>query len=698
VCKVGGTLARLPLHVQGRISRLVGEIAVASQLWRIYSSSNMDLHPSLGGCYNIRAAPGSGGCREARDGACVRYAEEARAEAKEKLSAGACEEISGGGPNTCKTCRAVIGGVSYCSACNVDSSTESAPVDGQCTTENNECPKKSAGVCTQCDHASFMFQGGCYRTGQDPGQAMCTNAASGVCNAAAAGYFLPPTEHRDNLHQSVIPCGDVEEIAVKDNKKYKGVLHCAQCNTPNPASDTNAVAATCTACEDGYFVASAACTKCHESCLTCEGGNGADKCKSCTANTYFLGAENGQAGKCVSCGDASGSTWKGVDGCLKCTKSTSESTPATCTECQADRYLKDGSPASCVTAATCNTGYFPNDNAGGKKKCLPCSDNNNGGIENCAECSLLPSASGSSTILITCTKCSKNNLSPLKNECMTTCPAGTYETGSINKVCTPCHTSCSSCSDAGESSCTACYPGHVLNKTDSLDTGTCIPECTGKFAENCGANQCTAVLGGSKYCSKCKSGYVPVDGLCVSTTARAPNGCTPSNDGTCSTCTDKYFLQSGGCYLSTAYPGSTLCSQAASGKCTQCANGQTQSSGSCPACPAGCSKCSGSTPSQQCSECLAGYYKSGTKCVKCDTDDSNIKGVPNCISCAPPANNQGSVTCYVTQTPTVDPAGPSANKGGLSSGAIAGISVAVIAVVGGLVGFLCWWFICCGKA
>ena len=83
--------------------------------------------------------------------------------------------------------------------------------------------------------------------------------------------------------------------------------------------------------------------------------------------------------------------------------------------------------------------------------------------------------------------------------------------------------------------------------------------------------------------------------------------------------------------------------------------------------------------------------------MKCDTDDNTIKGVPNCVSCAPPSGS-GPVTCYVTQEPSVNPTDPSVNKGGLSSGVIVGISVAVIVVVGGLVGFLCWWFICRGKA
>ena len=43
-------------------------------------------------------------------------------------------------------------------------------------------------------------------------------------------------------------------------------------------------------------------------------------------------------------------------------------------------------------------------------------------------------------------------------------------------------------------------------------------------------------------------------------------------------------------------------------------------------------------------------------------------------------------------------ASSSANRSALSTGAIAGISVAAVVVVGGLVGFLCWWFVCRGKA
>ncbi|KAE8305263.1 VSP [Giardia duodenalis] len=564
-----------------------------------------------------------------------------------------CEEVTGSDPNTCKTCSAVINGKKYCSQCN-DSGSQSAPTDGKCTADNNECSTKNNGVCTQCAHESFMYKGGCYKKATEPGNTMCETANAGVCTQAKAGYFVPPGADRDNAHQSVIPCGDVEEVLVGNSHKYKGVLHCKVCDAPKAAaSDTNPVPATCTTCEDGFF--GPTCEACQdENCATCAvtGNNKCSKCKGTGTKTYLK-----------------------VDG---------------------------GSTGTCVEASGCTAATFPKVDEQQGNKCAACNSAPDGGIANCATCSLLTQGSRA-TPLVTCLTCEQNKyLTPEKNACLDACPAGMYAN---SKVCTPCHESCASCSTNAKTSCTACYPGYVLSKGDDGATGTCIPECTGRYAENCADGQCTAVVGGSKYCSKCKAGYAPVDGICVSTATREVMGCTPGNDGTCTACTGSYFLQSGGCYQSTAYPGNTLCSSAQNGQCQTCAaNGQSPAGGKCPECSEGCAKC-GASNSDVCTECYSGYYRTGTgKCFKCAADsDNGIVGVPNCVSCAPPTNGQGSVICYITRQETDDgtggdTGGDSMNKSGLSTGTIAGISVAVIVVVGGLVGFLCWWFVCRGKA
>ncbi|ESU40614.1 Variant-specific surface protein, partial [Giardia duodenalis] len=261
------------------------------------------------------------------------------------------------------------------------------------------------------------------------------------------------------------------------------------------------------------------------------------------------------------------------------------------------------------------------------------------------------------------------------------------------------------CREAGDG---ACVGYAEENKTDRTPARvrvasaeeTC-PKATDDSTEEqgkCKSTKCDVMIGGNSYCSQCslETDHL-VDGKCVATDAA--NACiakTSAADGTCRSCAQGYFLHRGGCYKAGAFPGNAICTTATGGSCTMCVSSGADPKGqSCPACPAGCSKCSGSGSSQTCSECLAGYYKtSANTCVKCDKDDSNIKGVPNCVSCAPPTTPPGPVTCYVTQEPTVDPTDPSVNKGGLPSGTIAGISVAVIVVVGGLVGFLCWWFVC----
>ena len=75
-------------------------------------------------------------------------------------------------------------------------------------------------------------------------------------------------------------------------------------------------------------------------------------------------------------------------------------------------------------------------------------------------------------------------------------------------------------------------------------------------------------------------------------------------------------------------------------------------------------------------------------CSHCQRIDGSIVYAK---SCDPPAAL--AVLCYLVNGGTAGGSDPS-----LSSGAIAGISIAVIVVVSGLVGFLCWWFICRGKA
>ncbi|EFO61012.1 VSP [Giardia lamblia P15] len=390
--------------------------------------------------------------------------------------------------------------------------------------------------------------------------------------------------------------------------------------------------------------------------------------------------------------------------CGECTSDAMTNQADKCTSCKGDNYLRVIASGSgiCIPASICasDKSYFAKEVAestGPKKMCLSCSDATHG-IADCKKCSSEASSAQTKLVLV-CSDCDIKWLSPLGNACLEECPAGTYsERGTDNiGVCAPCHDTCAECDGNAEAtSCRACYPGSVLSKGANGATGACIPECTGKYAENCADGQCTAVVGGSRYCSRCRAGFVPVDGVCVSATARAPTGCTPGN-GVCTSCTATYFLESGGCYNARAFPGSTLCTTASDGKCTNCANGQEKDGqGSCPACPDGCSKCATSGSPKACSECLPGYYKSGNSCIKCDANDSQITGVSGCLSCAPPSGNQGSVICYITKDG--GSGGGNTNKSGLSTGAIAGIAVAVVVVVGGLVGFLCWWFICRGKA
>ncbi|ESU39423.1 Variant-specific surface protein, partial [Giardia duodenalis] len=96
----------------------------------------------------------------------------------------------------------------------------------------------------------------------------------------------------------------------------------------------------------------------------------------------------------------------------------------------------------------------------------------------------------------------------------------------------------------------------------------------------------------------------------------------------------------------------------------------------------------------------------GQTCTACTNDSHNVQvDGKSCTTGCPQnsaPNSQKVCVCEGGYGPVAgenrcEPSNTNKSSG-LSTGAIVGISVAAVIVVGGLVGFLCWWFLCRGKA
>ncbi|ESU40252.1 Variant-specific surface protein, partial [Giardia duodenalis] len=675
-----------------------------------------------------------------------------RDDAKRATAAATCtEDKSTQTTGKCNTCGVRIGDGEYCAKC---SKTDDRLIDGICVADNTDtkCKAKSVadGTCESCGAGYFLHKGGCYSTEVDkPGRTLCTAAGDGVCTQGADGYFAVPGAAKTG--ESVVACGDTTGVTVSTNNKYIGVDSCSKCDAPSPitgATSLMTAAATCTECtvpkivktviaseksvtsciepaecKDGFFVetttndgtSSKVCIACgDENCDVCA-ASGAKKCSKCKTDgtkIYLQKEADSQTGTCIEKASCTGTNYideeaktcsacasAGTTDCTTCEKGADG--VVVCKTCTTDRKTVFGlNKKSCVSQCptnsskqndmcVCNDGFTPNEDSSACVAASSCK------TPHCQTCT------GEGQENEACTACISNYYLTPTGQCIADCATlSGYYGDTASKTCKPCSPECASCTAAGADKCLSCPVGKVLKYTDETNPsdGSCVDECR---ANTGGCDTCGAVIGGSRYCSKCgDASQAPLNGDCAANTARI-QFCTQVDGGTCTQCANGYFLLDGGCYQTTRQPGSQVCTTTDSnGQCSQCANTLSPSNGVCPACPAGCSKCSNTNT---CTECLAGYYKTSANiCVKCTENSTNggntITGVKDCVSCTPPTGNSGTVTCYVTRTPTVDPADPSVNKGGLSSGAIAGISVAVIAVVGGLVGFLCWWFICRGKA
>ena len=417
-------------------------------------------------------------------------------------------------------------------------------------------------------------------------------------------------------------------------------------------------------------------TKCKTSmCNVLIGGTGDENkyCSQCSLGTDHLidgacvttGTQDAATkctsptqGKCGSCGDGyfmyKGGCYnsKGAPGQAICTNA-----PAGVCDTPVSGYFvvpgaakTDQSVAACGDATTGVT-------IGGNKKYV--------GVDGCSKCaapSEIGGASGEATA--TCEACTAPKIVKTAKDKTTTCVTddectkaeGFFVKGSSTKTCEACgDENCATCAAEGTGKCSKCKATNTagaklyLKTVSSGSTGTCVEAsgCGSGFfpkADDKAGNKCTACGsasdGGVDNCSEC------------SLLTPASRSSTPLV--TCTKC-------SGSNYLKTV-DGATTC--VAKGDCKDDFFPKEDNS-------------------------------NGNKCVSCGDTDA---GVPNCAKCTlssgvtkPTCSECGSG--FKLEGEACVPAGTN-----LSTGAIAGISVAAVVVVGGLVGFLCWWFICRGKA
>ena len=246
--------------------------------------------------------------------------------------------------------------------------------------------------------------------------------------------------------------------------------------------------------------------------------------------------------------------------------------------------------------------------------------------------------------------------------------------------CEPCNPECATCSGPAASDCTSCPAGKRLQYGSSNTKGSRVQQCV----KDDSCLECELTIGGTNYCSRCaRSTEYPNNGVCVVCSASSfkLNGgcysskllpgkavCNSEEDGRCRNVVDGYDITYNGALR--ACPAN--CKTCIGGGCNSCSSGFYLDKGKCSACSKGCGTC---PHGETCFDCVPGYYFSRTTCTACH------EAIPKCSLCMVPADSLQPV-CLEYGSVSERPA--------LSAGAIAGISISVILIVGGLAAVLVW--------
>eukprot|EP00701_Giardia_intestinalis_P001167 XP_001704991.1 High cysteine membrane protein VSP-like [Giardia lamblia ATCC 50803] len=558
-----------------------------------------------------------------------------------------------------------MSGQALCSRCT---NPLEIPLNGLClsiTEFEDICVKDpESGRCTSCKNEGkrqyFLFYGGCYLFKDVSGriesqicQAMQGNVCT-TCNSSTKEVFTK--------NNGCWRCGDSANGGIEGCQRCEmkdSGLQCLECRDLYLSLDKRSCLASCPkgqkgiqgssssihicTCDDGSYLKDGKCVGCAvENCAECDESS----CKRCKYGYTLSGSQ------CVAtkCKDPNCDTCEDRDVCTKCTDDNSLDLHGLC--------VKD-----CLGSA----GYYKA-TVGGVSRCVACT------LGNCAVCES-------------------------ESKCKT-CRDGFYVEGSGG--CKPCSSECATCSGPASDDCTSCPVRKRLEYSDGAK-GSCVPQCV----QDSSCAECGLTVGGTSYCSRCvKSTEYPNNGACTSSSSRAAGiACANVAAGRCALCSSNSFSLNGGCYTSTLLPGKTVCTKASDGwcdstvagygityngtlltcptncatcsggVCSACNSGFYLEKGACKACSKGCATC---PHGEACFDCLAGYYFSESTCKACH------KVISKCSLCVVP---EGAATPICLEYDNTS------KKSALSSGAISGIAIGVVLVVGGVAAVLVWFFV-----
>ena len=431
-------------------------------------------------------------------------------------------------------------------------------------------------------------------------------------------------------------------------------------------------------CGPGLFKDGATCKPCITNCSVC---NSADECDKCvTGNFLHIGSSDGsEVLQCVSSCPGGSFVQAGVcEPCvLNCTACTGKNVCSKClddnywlrnttgefciSECPADYFATadkkcmTGNPNcapncfDCLVMTFCYScvpNYFPYNDAPNNATCLPC-------IDSCYNC----------TNNLTCDICNtgffKHAINDTANECIASCPAGTYADRPA-MICQNCLKNCSECT--GSSDCVMCESGFYID-TISTVLQSCINPCRPGYYNDANS-KCQKCLDNCKNCTSgtrciecnstyylkystedatdscvtdCGPRYYPhTNKTCIECDFRclACNGTTPDMCPLCDT--GKQGVEVVGalkCNCSKGYMANLtsracqpcddvfckLCDQSDAGKCYECTKdypGLTYNHSTF-----------------QC-DCPAGTFKEAGTCISCNSLCGNCTG-PSSTECSP---------------------------------------------------------------